>query len=153
MAESVTVALNKKARFDYTIGDTFEAGLVLTGTEVKSLREGGANIKDAYATIEEGELWLINSYIKEYKMGNCHNHAPRRKRKLLLNRREIKKLIGLLKTKGVTIVPLALYFNRRGIAKVEIGVATGKRKHEKREVIKERDWKREQGRALKGEME
>lgn len=148
--ERQVVASNRKARHDYHIDDSFEAGLILTGTEVKSLRNGKGNIRDAYATVDNDEVWLINSYIEEYKQGNRYNHSPTRHRKLLLNKREIKKLIGALKTKGVTLIPLSLYFNERGIAKLEMGVATGKKKYEKREAIKERDWKREQARVLKG---
>lgn len=143
------IAVNKKARHDYHIEDTLEAGIVLQGTEVKSLREGKANIRDAYAFERGGEIWLHNCYIAEYKMGNRFNHAPTRERKLLLKRREIKKLIGQLKTKGVTLIPLELYFNEKGIAKLMIGLASGKKKYEKREAIKERDWKREQARLLK----
>jgi SsrA-binding protein len=149
MPDRFTVALNKKARFDYSIDDVYEAGLVLTGTEVKSLRAGKANIKDAYAFERGGEIWLHNCHISEYKQGNRFNHAPLRERKLLLHRKEIKKLIGALKTKGVTLVPLELFFNERGIAKMSIGLASGKKKYEKRQAIKERDWKREQGRLMK----
>ena len=147
--ERIVVASNRKARHDYTIGDVYEAGVVLQGTEVKSLREGKANIKDAYATIDGNELWLVNGRIEPYSMGNIHNHSAARPRKLLLKRKELKKLIGLLKTKGVTIVPLQLYFNEKGMAKMEIGVATGKKQHEKREAIKDRDWKRDQARIMK----
>lgn len=126
---------------------------MLTGTEVKSLRNGKGNIKEAYAAAENNEIWLINAHIDEYKQGNRFNHNPRRTRKLLLHRGEIKKLIGRIKTKGVTLVPLNLYFNEKGMVKLEIGVATGKKKYEKREAIKERDWKRDQARALKGNIE
>lgn len=147
--ERQSVAQNRKARFNYTISDTLEAGIVLQGTEVKSLREGKANIRDAYATNEGNEIWLLNARIDEYTQGNRNNHKPTRPRKLLLKQREIKKLIGQLQTKGATLVPLELYFNERGYAKLELGVATGKKQHEKREAIKERDWKREQARAMK----
>lgn len=146
------IAQNKKARHDYTISDTYEAGLVLQGTEVKAMRVGKANIRDSYATHQENEIWLLNVHIDEYTQGNRFNHAPRRPRKLLLKQREIKKLIGLLKTKGVTLVPLELYFNERGYAKCELGVATGKKKYEKRDAIKERDWKRDQDRAMKNDL-
>ena len=146
----ISVALNRKARFDYHINDTMEAGIVLTGTEVKSLRAGKANIQDAYAAEHGEELWLINSHIDEYTQGNRFNHQPRRHRKLLLKKREVSKLIGQLRTKGVTLIPLELYFNERGIAKIALGLATGKKQHDKRDAIKERDWKREQARALKG---
>lgn len=147
--ERKVVATNRAARFEYHIGDVYEAGIVLTGTEVKSLRTGKANIKDSYATISGNEAWLINAHIDEYKMGNRHNHNPTRHRKLLFHRNEIKKLTGVLKTSGVTMIPLNLYFNEKGHVKLEVGVATGKKKFEKREAIKDRDWKREQGRLLK----
>jgi SsrA-binding protein len=146
MGESVTVAQNRKARHDYTIEDTLEAGLVLTGTEVKSLREGRANIQEAYATVEDGEAWLINAHIPEYSAGNIHNHHPTRKRKLLLHRREVNRLFGALKRKGITLVPLTLYFNDRGIAKLRLGIATGKRQYDKRREKKERDWQRQKQR-------
>lgn len=149
MPTKQTVALNKKARHEYHIDDTLEAGIVLKGTEVKALRDGKGNIRDAYAFARGGEIWLHNCHISEYKMGNRFNHAPLRERKLLLKRREIKKLIGSLKTKGVTLIPLELYFNERGIAKLSLGLASGKKKYEKREAIKERDWKREQGRLMR----
>ncbi len=149
MTASSPTIVNRKARFEYKIEETFEAGLVLTGTEVKSLRLGKASIQEAYATIYKEEAWLINSTIEEYKQGTRYNHEPKRQRKLLLKRREIKKLIGALKTKGVTLIPLKLYFNQRGIAKLQLGLATGKKQHEKRDAIKERDWKREQARLLK----
>ena len=147
---SRTVALNRKARFEYFIEEEFEAGLVLTGTEVKSLRAGRVAFTDAYASEKNGELWLLNATIQEYAGGNRFNHEPRRPRKLLLQRKQIKKLIGRLQTKGVTLVPLSLYFNSRGLAKLKLGLATGKKQHEKRQAIKDRDWKREQARLLKG---
>ena len=143
------IAQNRKARYEYTIGDTMEAGLVLQGTEVKALRLGKANIAEAYAAAEGNEIWLLNSHIDEHKQGNRFNHETRRKRKLLLHRREINKLLGLLKTKGVTLVPLKLYFDDKGRVKLLMGVATGKKKHEKREAEKERDWKRSQSRIMK----
>lgn len=144
-----SVALNRKARFNYAIEDSFEAGIVLTGTEVKSLRDGRANIQDAFARVYQGEIWLYNSFISEYGHGNRHNHEPTRPRKLLLHAKQVKKLIGLLKNKGITLVPLSLYFSKSGFAKVELAVGKGKKEYEKRDVIKERDWKREQGRLLK----
>lgn len=144
-----TVALNRKARFDYAIEEEFEAGLVLTGTEVKSLRAGRASIGEAYAGGKEGEMWLFNALIQEYGQGNRFNHEPRRPRKLLLQKRQVSKLLGRLKNKGVTLVPLALYFNARGLAKVKLGLATGRKQYEKRDVIKARDWKREQAKLLK----
>lgn len=147
------IADNRKARFEYSIGDTIEAGIVLYGTEVKSLRQGKANIKDSYAVHKENEIWLMNSYIGEYNQANRFNHTPIRPRKLLLHKTEIKKLIGKLKTQGITLVPLKMYFNERGIAKLQLAIAEGKKKHEKRAAIKERDWKREQGRVMKGDRE
>lgn len=144
-----SVAVNRKARFEYAIGEVLEAGLMLLGTEVKSLRMGRANIADAYASHKAGEIWLWNADIPVYAHGNRNNHEPRRGRKLLLNARQVKKLIGELKVRGTTLIPLELYFNKRGYAKVAIGVAQGKTKYEKREVIKARDWKREQGKLLK----
>jgi SsrA-binding protein len=143
------VALNRKARFDYTIEQVMEAGIVLLGTEVKSLRAGRATIGDAYASHKQGEIWLWNANIPVYAHGNRHNHEPTRGRKLLLNAKQIKKLVGELKVRGTTLIPLELYFNRRGYAKVLIAVARGKTKFEKREVIKARDWKKEQGQLMK----
>jgi SsrA-binding protein len=148
-SQGTTVAVNRKARFEYTLEDEFEAGLVLTGTEVKSLRTGRANIADAYAGERQGEFWLWNATIPEYAGGNRHNHEPKRARKLLLHKRQMNKLIGRLKNKGVTLVPLSLYFNSRGIAKIKLALAVGKKQYEKRETIKERDWKRQQSRLLK----
>ncbi len=149
MAEKKTVAVNRKARFEYTVEDVFEAGLVLLGTEVKSLRMGRANIADAYASHKEGEIWLWNANIPVYTHGNRNNHEPNRGRKLLLSARQIKKLIGALKVRGTTLIPLELYFNKRGYAKVSVAIAHGKKQYEKREVIKQRDWKREQSGLLK----
>ena len=149
MTEKKTVAVNRRARFEYAIEEVFEAGLMLVGTEVKSLRLGRANIADSYASHKQGEIWLWNAHIPEYSHGNRNNHEPTRGRKLLLNGRQIKKLVGALKVRGTTLIPLELYFNTRGYAKIAIAVARGKKKHEKREVIKSRDWKREQGRLLK----
>ena len=143
------IADNRKARHNYEFVETLEAGLVLTGTEVKSLRNGKANIAESYATEEGGEIWLINSYIPEYLEGNRHNHEPRRKRKLLLNKREMVKLINAVSRDGMTIVPNRLYFNERGRAKLQIAMAKGRKAHDKRQVSKERDWKREQGRLLR----
>jgi SsrA-binding protein len=149
MVEKKTVAINRKARFEYAIEEVMEAGLMLLGTEVKSLRLGRANIGDAYASHKNGEIWLWNAHIPEYSHGNRNNHEPLRGRKLLLNAKQIKKLIGELKVRGTTLIPLEMYFNTRGYAKIAIAVARGKKKYEKREVIKERDWKRQQGRLLK----
>ncbi len=146
---SRAVAENRKARFAYEILDTYEAGLVLTGTEVKSLREGQANIQESYASSEDGEIWLINSYLPEYLQGNRFNHEPRRRRKLLLNKKEMAKLAQGVEREGMTMVPLKIYFNDRGLAKLLIGLAKGKKLHDKRETEKKRDWAREKGRLLK----
>ena len=146
---SKTVAENRKARFSYEVLDTYEAGLALTGTEVKSLREGKANIQESYASVEGGEIWLINSYLPEYLQGNRFNHEPRRRRKLLLNKREMARLAQGVWREGMTMVPLKIYFNERGRAKLLLGLARGKKLHDKRETEKERDWGREKARLLK----
>lgn len=143
------VADNRKARYNYEFVDTLEAGLVLTGTEVKSLRNGQANIAESYASEEGGEIWLINSYIPEYGEGNRFNHEPRRKRKLLLHKKQMAKLSSGVRRDGMTIVPNRLYFNERGKAKLQIALAKGRKSHDKRQVSKERDWKREQSRLMK----
>ncbi len=143
------VAENRRARHEYDILETFEAGLVLLGTEVKSLREGRANIAEAYVSPEGGELWLINADIPEYRYGNINNHEPRRKRKLLMHKREIKRLTDEVRRKGMTIVPLRMYFNHKGLVKLLIGLAKGRKKHDKREVLKRRDWERQKARLLK----
>lgn len=142
-------AENRKARFSYEIIDTYEAGLALTGTEVKSLREGKANIQESYASSEGGEIWLINSYLPEYLQGNRFNHEPRRRRKLLLKKKEMAKLAQAVEREGMTMVPLKIYFNDRGRAKLLLAVARGKKLHDKRQTEKERDWAREKGRLLK----
>ena len=144
-----TVAENRKARFSYEIEDTFEAGLVLTGTEVKSLREGKANIQESYASVEDGEIWLINSYVPEYSAGNRFNHEPKRRRKLLLNKREMARLSQAVEREGMTMVPLRMYFNEQGRAKLLLATAKGKKLHDKRETQKKRDWGREKARLLK----
>jgi SsrA-binding protein len=146
---SKTVAENRKARFSYEVLDTYEAGLALTGTEVKSLREGKANIQESYASVEGGEIWLINSYLPEYLQGNRFNHEPRRRRKLLLNKREMARLAQGVEREGMTMVPLKIYFNERGRAKLLLAIARGKKLHDKRETEKERDWGREKARLLK----
>ncbi len=146
---SRAVAENRKARFAYEILDTYEAGLVLTGTEVKSLREGQANIQESYASAEDGEIWLINSYLPEYLQGNRFNHEPRRRRKLLLNKKEMARLAQGVDREGMTMVPLKIYFNDRGRAKLLLGLAKGKKLHDKRETEKKRDWAREKSRLLK----
>lgn len=143
------VAENRRARRDYEIEDVIEAGLVLTGTEVKALREGHATIAEAYATPENNAIWLINATIPEYSAGNRENHEPKRPRKLLLNVREMAKLSQAVERKGYTIVPLRLYFNDRGIAKIEIGLGVGRKSHDKRDVVKDRDWSRQQQRILR----
>ncbi|WP_113703463.1 SsrA-binding protein SmpB [Nonomuraea lactucae] len=142
------IAQNKRARHDYHVEDTFEAGLVLQGTEVKSLREGRASLVDGYATIDGGEAWLFNVHIPEYSQGTWTNHAARRKRKLLLHRKEIDKLAAKTKEGGLTIVPLQLYF-KDGRAKVEIGIARGKKDWDKRQSLAEQQAKREMARALR----
>jgi SsrA-binding protein len=143
------VAENRKARFNYEIEEKLEAGLALTGSEVKSLRTGKANIGDAYAAEEGGELYLINAHISEYSQAGRENHEPKRARKLLLHRREIDRLIGAIQRQGMTVIPLRLFFNRRGIAKMELGLARGKKLHDKRETEKRRDWDRQKGRLMR----
>jgi SsrA-binding protein len=142
-------AQNRRARFDYFIEDKLEAGLMLMGSEVKVLREGKASINEAYATEEGGELWLINAHIPEYKAARNFTHEPRRKRKLLVRRRELDKLMGAIKREGVTLVPMSIYFNERGIAKCEIGLAKGKKKGDKRDTEKARDWQRDKARIMR----
>ena len=143
------VADNRRARFNYEIGETFEAGIALTGTEVKSLRVGKATIAESYADTKGEELWLVNSNIPEYLQGGRYNHAPKRPRKLLLHKRQIHKLAIAVDREGMTIVPLRLFFNERGRAKVDLAVARGKKLHDKRETEKKRDWNREKGRLLR----
>ncbi len=143
------VADNRKARFHYEIGDVYEAGIALTGTEVKSLRQGKATIAESYAAERDGELWLYNAHIPEYLQANRFNHFPRRPRKLLLHAREIHKLRGAVEREGMTLVPLKLYFNPKGRAKVELAVARGKKLHDKRETEKQRSWERERARLMR----
>ena len=143
------VADNRRAFYEYAVEERFEAGIELKGTEVKSLRAGEANIAESYVAVENGEVWMINSHIPEYSHGNRMNHDPRRRRRLLLHAREINKLFGATQRQGLTIVPLSMYFNNEGRAKLEIALAKGKKAHDKRAAIKERDWKREQGRLLR----
>ncbi len=144
------VADNRKARYHYEIGETFEAGMMLTGTEVKSLRTGRSNIAKSYGSVDRhGEVWLINANIPEYHAGNRFNHEPKRLRKLLLKHREIVKLSQGVQREGMTIVPLKLFFNDRGRAKIEIALAKGKQAHDKRETEKQRDWNREKSRLMK----
>ena len=144
------VAENRRARFDYFIDQVFEAGIVLTGTEVKSLRFGEGSIAESYAEVTGEEVWLVNSNVPEFSHGNRFNHEPKRARKLLLKEREINKMHGAVAREGMTLVPLSIYFNGRGRAKVELALARGKKAHDKRDTIKERDWKREQARLLRG---
>ena len=143
------IAENRRARYDYFLEDTFEAGLQLTGTEVKSLRTGRANIAESYASAEGREIVLINANIPEYGPANRFNHEPKRPRKLLLHRKEIDKLIGAVQREGRTLIPLRLYFNDKGRVKLELALASGKKAHDKRATIAERDWKREQGRLMR----
>ncbi|MGX0585582.1 SsrA-binding protein [Sphingomonas sanguinis] len=143
------VAENRRARFDYAIETTYEAGIALTGTEVKSLRFGEGSIAESYAEVRGEEVWLVNSNVPEFSHGNRFNHEAKRPRKLLLHEREINKLHGAVAREGMTLVPLMIYFNSRGRAKVELALAKGKKAHDKRDSIKERDWKREQGRILR----
>ncbi len=149
MVATGLVAQNRRARHDYTIEDTMEAGLMLMGSEVKSLRLGRGSIAEAFAGERGGEIWLQNAHIPEYEGARNFGHVPRRPRKLLLHRRQIERLIGAVRRDGVTLVPLRLYFNDRGVAKLEIGLAKGKRSIDKRHDIKEREWKRTQQRALR----
>src|ERR687895_2173710 len=142
------VADNRKARFNYEIGEVFEAGIMLTGTEVKSLRQGKATIAESYADSRGGEIWLVNANIPEYLQGGRFNHAPKRPRKLLLHRRQINKLAGAVDREGMTLVPLKLYFNEKGRAKLLLAIAKGKKLHDKRESEKKRDWGREKGRLM-----
>jgi SsrA-binding protein len=147
--ERKSVAQNRKARHDYFIEDTLEAGMLLLGSEVKSLRSGRASIAEAFAAEKDGDLYLLNAHIPEYESANRFNHAPRRPRKLLLHKKESERLKGRINREGMTLVPLAIYFNARGIAKCQLGVAKGKHKADKRQTIKERDWQREQARVLR----
>ncbi|MAH83616.1 MAG: SsrA-binding protein [Rhodospirillaceae bacterium TMED8] len=142
-------AQNRRARHDYFILETLEAGLMLKGSEVKSLREGRASITEAYATEEKGELWLRNAYIPEYSGASTFSHEPRSARKLLVHHREVTKLNAATQRKGMTLVPLKIYFNPRGIAKLLIGVAEGKKNHDKRHALKERDWGRQKARLMR----
>jgi len=144
-----TVAENRRARYDYFVDTTYEAGLALTGTEVKALRGGEGSIAESYAEVTNGEVWLVNANIPEFSHGNRFNHEPKRPRKLLLHEREINKLHGAVARDGMTLVPLSIYFNSRGRAKVELALAKGKKAHDKRETIKQRDWKREAGRIMR----
>jgi len=144
-----TVAENRRARHEYSFEEVLDAGIVLTGTEVKSLRFGEGSIAESYAEVKDGEVWLVNANIPEFSHGNRFNHQPRRPRKLLLTAREISKLHGAVARQGMTLVPLSVYFNARGKAKVELALARGRKLHDKRAAEKEKDWKREQARLLR----
>lgn len=144
-----TVAENRRARYEYFLEEFFEAGIALTGTEVKSLRFGEGSIAESYAEVKDDQVWLINANVPEFSHGNRFNHEPKRPRKLLLHEREINKLRNAVQREGMTLIPLAIYFNPRGRAKVELALAKGKKLHDKRSTEKERDWKREQSRLLR----
>ena len=148
---SKTIAENRKARHNYFIEDDYEAGIMLVGTEVKSLRAGGGNIQESYASFENDGLYLVNAHIAEYGFGNRNNHEPTRPRQLLMHKKELAKLEALLQRAGKTLVPLSLYFNERGKVKVKLGLAAGKKQHDKRQTEKDRDWGREQRRLLKND--
>jgi len=148
-APSRIAADNRKARHLYHIEEEYEAGIVLTGTEIKSLRGGEANIRESYAEEKQGELWLVNAYIPEFSHGNRFNHQPRRPRKLLMHRREINRLAGSVQRGGMSLVPLRVYFTDRGRAKIMIGLGRGKKLHDKRETEKQRDWSRQRARVMK----
>jgi SsrA-binding protein len=148
MRDEQTVALNRRARHDFTIDETFEAGIVLTGTEIKSIRMGRANLSDAYARVERGEAWLIGAHIAPFEQANRYNHEPKRVRKLLLHRSEIDELMGRAKAKGQTIVPLRLYISPKGKAKLELGLGRGKQLHDRRRDIADRDARRDIAREM-----
>jgi len=145
-----TIVDNRKARFDYSLEDTFEAGIMLVGTEVKSLRMGQANIKEAYVGPKDGDIWLFNANIPEYQQASQNlQHDPKRPRKLLLHKREVNKLLGAISREGYTVVPLKLFFNSRGLAKLNIALAKGKQAHDKRDSVKKRDWDKQKGRIMR----
>ena len=146
--DTQSIARNKRARHDYHILETWEAGVVLSGTEVKSLRDGKANIADAYAIVKDGEVFLLNLHISPYAQGNQFNHEPTRTRKLLLHRKEIRRMIGAVERQGLTLIPLELYF-KRGVAKVALALGKGKKLHDKRDTARERDAEREMARAVR----
>ncbi len=145
------IAENRRARYDYAVEDTLECGMMLEGSEVKSLREGSANIAESYVAVENGELWLINGYIGAYKQAKTFGHEEKRRRKLLASRREIAKLFQATGRQGMTLVPLKMYFNDRGRVKLLIGVAKGKQKADKRETEKQRDWAKQKSRLMRGD--
>jgi SsrA-binding protein len=142
-------AENRRARYDYAIEDDIECGILLEGSEVKSLRVGGTNIAESYAAVENGELWLVNSYIAPYAQAKTFGHEERRRRKLLVSRKELSKLWNATQRKGMTLVPLVMYFNHKGLAKLKIGIAKGKKNHDKRETSAKRDWSRQKARLMK----
>jgi len=143
------VAENRRARFDYAIEEDLECGIILQGSEVKSLRQGNANIAESYAHVDDGELWLVNSYIAPYEQAKTFGHEERRKRKLLVSKKELSRLWNATQRKGMTLVPMVLYFNHRGIAKIKIGIGKGKKAHDKRETQAKRDWNRQKQRLLR----
>jgi len=143
------IAENRRARYDYAIDDDIECGIILKGSEVKSLRQGGANIAESYAAVEDGELWLVNSYIAPYAQAKTFGHEERRRRKLMVSRKELSNLWNETQRKGMTLVPLVMYFNHRGMAKIKLGIAKGKKNHDKRETAAKRDWSRQKSRLLK----
>lgn len=143
------IAENRRARFDYAIEDDMECGIVLHGSEVKSLRANGGNIAESYATVDEGELWLVNSYVPAYEQAKMFPHEERRRRKLLVSRKQLSDLWNATQRKGMTIVPIVMYFNHKGLAKLKIGIAKGKKAHDKREASAKRDWSRQKQRLLK----
>ncbi|MGR3551098.1 SsrA-binding protein SmpB [Pseudooceanicola sp.] len=143
------IAENRRARYDYAIEDDLECGIILEGSEVKSLRKGGANIAESYATVDDGELWLVNSYVAPYDQAKTFGHEERRRRKLLVKNKELSKLWQATARKGMTLVPLVMYFNHRGLAKMKIGIAKGKKNHDKRDTSAKRDWSRQKARLMK----
>ena len=147
--EKKVVADNRKARFSYSIDDTIEAGIMLMGSEVKALRSGKATIAESYAQAKDGEIWLVNAYIPEYTMANRFNHEPKRMRKLLVRKTDARKLSAAVQREGMTLVPLRVYFTPKGIAKIELGIAKGKKLHDKRETEKKRDWARDKARLMR----
>ena len=143
------IADNRKARYAYAIGETLEAGIMLVGSEVKSLRTGKTTIGESYAHAKDGEIWLVNSYIPEYTKASRFNHEPKRARKLLVHKRQVDRLAAAIQREGMTLIPLKLYFNAKGIAKLELGLAKGKKLHDKRETEKQRDWQRDKARLMR----
>lgn len=143
------IAENRRARYDYAIEDDLECGIILQGSEVKSLREGGSNIAESYATVDEGELWLVNSYIAPYKQAKTWGHEERRRRKLLVSKKELSRLWNATQRQGMTLVPLVIYFNHRGMVKLKIGIAKGKKTQDKRATEAKRDWQKQKARLLR----